>query len=79
MKPGYKSTEAWFTLLALVGGMLIARGVIDQTQLDTITEAIPAVANAITQLIGVGAALYAAIKPLIEYIKARTELKSQEL
>jgi hypothetical protein len=71
MKPGYKSTEFWLTVVAQVFGLVLLFGVLTAEQSATLYDAIARIVEAVV-------ALAAALVPLIEYIKARTGLKALE-
>ena len=62
IKPGYKTTEFWLTILTTGVMVLVATGVIGQADADTINE--------------LGAELIAAVLPIALYIWSRTRVKS---
>ncbi len=70
MKPGYKTTEFWLTVIAAFGGVFVAFGFVDQSDVDNVIKSIGA-------LVGAAVALFVAVKPIIEYIKSRTAIKDK--
>lgn len=69
MKPGWKTSEFWITLVTTVVALLVMLQVLSQAEADSLRAQL-------VQLVQVIGGLYLAVQPLIEYIRARTELKS---
>ena len=72
MKPGYKTTEFWLTVIAQILAVAVLFGVVTAEQVDTLNGAIE---SAVKAFIG----LWLAVAPLVEYIRSRAALKVTEL
>lgn len=68
MKPGYKTTEFWLTLLAQVLPVLVITGLLTGEEVETLNQAIVEVSKSI-------GALLVALVPLWKYIESRTRVK----
>ena len=64
MKTGYKTSEFWLTILSTIGGFLVASGVLTEEENVTLTEAVSGVVLAVA--------------PIWQYIKSRTEVKTNK-
>lgn len=53
LKPGYKTTELYTTILGVVAMVLVAMGVISQADADTVIGALIAIATAIGTIYGI--------------------------
>lgn len=71
MKAGIKTTEFYLTVVFAIVGVLVALGVIEQEQAQTLNAAIQ------QAVIAVGA-LIAAVLPIWKYIDSRTKLKASQ-
>lgn len=68
MKPGWKTTEFWLTLLAQVLPILVITGLLTAEEIETLNQAIVEVSKAVS-------ALLIALVPLWKYIESRTRVK----
>jgi tryptophan synthase alpha subunit len=69
IKPGYKTTEFWISIANALLMALVGFGVLSQEQSESLGAAV-------AQAIVAGFALVAAIVPVIEYIRSRTQVKT---
>lgn len=69
MKPGYKTSELYMTLIPQIVGLLVIFGVLNAEEATTLTEAL-------TQAIQAIAGLATAIVPLWRYLNSRTQIKT---
>ena len=70
MKPGYKTTEFWLSLVVAILPVLVAGGVFSQTQADGLGELAVVVAG----LLGAFGVSGVVVR---EYIKSRTAIKTK--
>jgi len=68
MKPGFKTSEFWLTVLAGVFGVVVLFGALTGSEADSIVAAVELLIKSVTGLV-------VALAPLIAYIKGRAEVK----
>jgi len=69
MKPGYKTSELWLTVVSAIGMIAVAFGALTEVEVNSIVAAI-------TQAVTAVGALYVAVKPVVAYIESRADVKS---
>lgn len=72
MKPGWKTTEFWMTLLTQLVGLLVILGVISTQDRASIEGALSSAITAVVTLI-------AQVSVLWKYIQDRTQLKMEAM